>query len=85
MSVKFTQKELISALQIVGNHIGLGESIIPMIEGCGLNTTVQKIVYKMFVRDVNSYFVTDDVLYDSIMLIKKYCIEIDEKGEINFA
>ena len=85
MLVNFTQKELISALSIVGNYMKIGESILPMIEGTGLNTTVQRIVYMMFVKEVDAYFMKDDSVYDSIQIIKKYTQAIHEEGEVTFA
>lgn len=82
--MKESKKDLEKAIILVGDSLGLKRSIEILLKNVGLHSTVKEITYQMFVQNKQQYFEKDDDVFKAISLIRKYCQEMSENGEVNF-
>ncbi len=84
--MKLTQEEFKKSLKNIATHLEL-PGFVHLIEtpgGFNLPQMTKDIIYQMYVKQLNSYFVKDDVLFRDMMNVKDYCQELDKIGWIDF-
>ncbi len=82
--MKHSSEDLKKACLIVGESIGIEKQIPLLLHNVGLYSTIQRIVFTMFVKDKQQYLETDDNVYNAIQMIKEYCNEMTLNGEVIF-
>jgi hypothetical protein len=82
--MKESKYELKQAILIVGESLDILEATEALLKSAGINTTVRELIYRMFVKDRQQYFETDDKVFAAIGLIRTYCKEMAATGEVNF-
>jgi hypothetical protein len=82
--MKESKYELKQAILIVGESLDILEATEALLKSAGIYTTVHELIYRMFVKDRQQYFETDDKVFAAINLIRAYCKEMAAIGEVNF-
>jgi len=82
--MKESMQELKQAILVVGESLNLLEATEALFKSAGIYTTVHELIYRMFVKDKQQYFETDDKVFAAVGLIRTYCKEMAANGEVNF-
>lgn len=83
--MKESSKDVENAVILVGKSLKIDEMVVKLLlHNVGIYSTVKEIIYKAFVQNKMDYFEKDDNVYKSYQIIRRYCNEIDENGEIKF-
>ena len=82
--MKESKKELEKAIVIVGESLNLKKATELLLDTVGIYSTVRQLIFIMFTQNKQQYFEKDDKVFDAISLIRKYCKEMEENGEVNF-
>ena len=82
--MKESKKELEKAIVIVGESLNMKEATELLLINVGVHSTIRELTYKMFTLNRQQYFEKDDNVFDAISLIRKYCEEMSENGEVYF-
>jgi hypothetical protein len=82
--MKESKYELKQAILIVGESLDILEATEALLKSAGIYTTVHELIYRMFVKDRQQYFETDDKVFAAVGLIRTYCKEMAATGEVNF-
>ena len=82
--MKESKKELEKAIIVVGKSLGMESPTELLLKNVGAHSTVKELTYQMFVQNKQQYFEKDDVVFEAISLIRKYCEEMSKNGEVNF-
>lgn len=82
--MKESKKELERAVLAVGNSLGMKRATEILLVNAGVHSTIKELIYAMFVENRQPYFEKDDAVFESMSLIRKYCKEMKENGEVNF-
>jgi hypothetical protein len=79
--MKSTQKEFRTILERISNKTDLVG--YDGIRNHAFPELVRIITHHLFVKNINQYFIQDDILYNDINLLREYCLEL-KTGEVNF-
>jgi len=82
--MKESKKVFEKALVVIGESLGMGEATVLLLKNVGVHSTVRELTYKMFTENKQQYFEQDDAVFEAISLMRKYCVEMSLKGEVNF-
>jgi len=82
--MKQSKEELSKAIVLVGESLNMKKATELLLINVGVCSTIKELTYKMFVENKQQYFEEDDKVFESISLIRDYCKEMGENGEVNF-
>ena len=80
--MKVSHKEVRDSAILVGNIFNHPTEL--KIQLFGLFETVKNLSYQMFIINYNQYFEKDDNVFQAVNLLREYCIEMKEYGEVKF-
>jgi hypothetical protein len=84
--MNITKESFKNSLQNIAVNLKIGESFYQQtIALNGILPELTKIlIYEIFVQNLQDYFIKDDTLFNDIQLLRKYCNELNEFGQVNF-
>lgn len=83
--MKESKEQVIKALHVWGKEIGLTTIIInAYIENLGILATIKEIAFIGFSNNYTDYFETEDRVYEAILILRRYSIEMKKHGEVVF-
>ena len=83
--MKESKRELEKAIIKLGEAINIKENTTRiMLRDLGIYTTIREFTFLVFTNNYNDYFEKDNETFESVQLIRKYCKEMNENGEVNF-
>lgn len=83
--MKQSKQELEQAIIKVGESLNMKEATVLLLNNVGIHSTIRELTFKMFTLDKQPYFEQDDDIFNSITLIREYCIEMLKNGEVSFS
>jgi hypothetical protein len=82
--MKESREQVEAAIILVGESLNMKTATELLLINVGIHSTIKELIYKMFVLDRQPYFEKDNRVFDAMTLIKKYCQEMGENGEVIF-
>ena len=82
--MKNSQDHIIKAVMLIGEKLDIEKEVKLLLINTGLHSTIKEVIYRLFINNYNSYFEQNDAMYDAYELIRRYCKEITENGEVKF-
>lgn len=83
--MKESKKQVEQAIMVVAKSLDIEEVVDLLLVNVGIYSTIRELVLKLFTENRQDYFERDDVVYEAIQLIRKYCQEASKNGEIVFS
>lgn len=80
--MKETKKEIENAIIVVGELLGIEEETKLLLTNIGVHSTIKELTYQMFLQNKQRF--EDANFFEAISLIKEYCEEMSENGEVKF-
>ena len=78
-----SKKQLTEAILTMANTVGRGEVYSTLLKQTTLPELTKMIIYEMFLNEFLYYNCEDD-LYSAYRLILNYCLELEQKGYVEF-
>lgn len=83
--MKATKKQLENAVLNIANFVDKGSSYEMLLKSeASMPKIVQMIIYDMFLKQFNSYFVKDNELYKNYRTIYEYSVELEQNGFVKY-
>jgi hypothetical protein len=82
--MKESQEEVRKAVLDMGNALGMSMETPILLTNIGIYSTIKELVYKAFVVYYDDYFEENDKVFQSVQIVKRYCKEMAENGEVEF-
>lgn len=82
--MKESKKEVEKAVIMIAESLNMKQAVELLLINVGLLSTIKEIIYKSFVDNKQDYFEKDDKVFASYQLVRKYCNEMSDEGEVNF-
>lgn len=80
-----SKEQVEGAVIAVGRDLGMEDAAVRvLLQNVGLHSTIKEVVYRAFVNDRINDYENRHFVYECYDLIKKYCKEMEEKGEVGF-
>ena len=82
--MKNSQDQVIKAIMLIGKMLDIEKEVKLLLINIGLHSTMKEVIYRLFINDYNNYFEQNDAVFEAYELIRRYCKEITENGEVKF-
>lgn len=83
--MKESKKDIENAIVTVAKSLEIDVEIInALLTNVGIVSTIKELVYSAFVRNKQEYFLKDDETFEAYQLIRAFCNELSENGEVKF-
>jgi hypothetical protein len=79
-----SKKEVENAVIIVAESLNIKDGVEYILRNVGIHSTIKEVVYKLFLDNKQDYFEKNDLIFDSIQILRNYAKEMSLNGQVVF-